>query len=250
MFYLLLLLFSLSANADTATEFLDAHNDWRIKVNSGQLENQPIPAPVIPLMEWVPELAEVAQEYAEACVFEHSNNRNGAGENLAMGHSSITHAVNAWAGEYRDYTYPAGFSGDTGHYTQVVWHNTTQLGCGYAPSCRMYVCRYREHGNFNNQPPYQIQSGVTIPNYTNDFTLSNVVLNGISHTLKMKDFILYDFYRSDHDYSKSTNYVSMLDGNYVLYVPFVYVNGVEYYAILGYTIDSMAFHLIEADTIK
>lgn len=250
MWYILLFIFSLSAFADDPTDFLTEHNNWRIKVNSGQLSGQPIPTPAIPLMEWVPELAEVAQDYADNCVFEHSNNRNGAGENLAMGHSSIKNAVAAWASEFQEYTYPGGFSGSTGHYTQVVWHNTTQLGCGYAPACKMYVCRYREHGNFNNQPPYSIQSDIATPTYTNDLTLTNVVFNGISHTLKMKDFTLYDFHQSDHDSSKSTNYVSILADDYVLYVPFIFVNGVEYYAILKYDIETRNFIIHDAGEIE
>merc|ERR1712217_366465 len=39
----------------------------------------------------------------------------------------------------------AGFGMDTGHYTQVVWMETTSLGCGIQGS--LLVCQYGPGGN-------------------------------------------------------------------------------------------------------
>ncbi len=41
-----------------------------------------------------------------------------------------------------------GFSGATGHFTQLVWKDTTRIGCGYNFGCSMktYVCNYDPPG--------------------------------------------------------------------------------------------------------
>jgi hypothetical protein len=44
-----------------------------------------------------------------------------------------------------------------GHYTQVVWHDSTQIGCGVAVDLEgkyYWVCRYRPGGNIPNQHPF------------------------------------------------------------------------------------------------
>lgn len=40
---------------------------------------------------------------------------------------------------------------------QVVWKASTQLGCGYAPSCRMVVCNYSPAGNVMGQFAQNVQ---------------------------------------------------------------------------------------------
>lgn len=52
-----------------------------------------------------------------------------------------------------------------GHYTQVVWANSWQVGCGYADystvqsgrtwNARIVVCNYKPGGNFIGQTMYQ-----------------------------------------------------------------------------------------------
>ena len=46
-----------------------------------------------------------------------------------------------------------------GHYTQIVWKNTTKVGCGIANSLtdrggEWVVCRYSPPGNYVGQKPY------------------------------------------------------------------------------------------------
>ncbi|MCI5139186.1 MAG: hypothetical protein D3922_12405, partial [Candidatus Electrothrix sp. AR1] len=44
-----------------------------------------------------------------------------------------------------------------GHYTQVVWRSTKEVGCGMA-SCndkaQLWVCQYNPRGNMLGQKPY------------------------------------------------------------------------------------------------
>jgi hypothetical protein len=59
-----------------------------------------------------------------------------------------------WYGEVQQYAFPdGGFSMETGHFTQVVWRQTTQLGCGVS-TCRgmdIWVCEYDPPGNVQGQ---------------------------------------------------------------------------------------------------
>ncbi len=46
------------------------------------------------------------------------------------------------------------FSAETGHFTQVVWKDTTDVGCGISISSsgRIYgVCNYTPQGNFKGE---------------------------------------------------------------------------------------------------
>ena len=70
-------------------------------------------------------------------------------------------AIDSWANEkaYYDYANNTGNGHTVGHYTQVVWKNTTKVGCGKAKVTTEYggtfvVCRYTSPGNFNGQKPY------------------------------------------------------------------------------------------------
>jgi hypothetical protein len=56
-----------------------------------------------------------------------------------------------WYDEVNKYNFNnPGFSASTGHFTQLVWKATTDLGCGIAISAknRIYgVCNYTPPGN-------------------------------------------------------------------------------------------------------
>lgn len=53
------------------------------------------------------------------------------GENLAAGYPNATASIDAWGTERDEYDFKkAEFSHETGHFTQVVWKDTTSVGCG------------------------------------------------------------------------------------------------------------------------
>lgn len=140
-----------STNDPIASEFLEAHNSYRSEVGIDDLT-------------WSEELAASATEWAEElagnCDFEHS--QGNYGENLWKGTEgafSITDVVDSWGGEKAFYNYDDNSCKEgevCGHYTQIVWEKTTEVGCGIA-TCDgwdIWVCQYLPQGNFNNEKPY------------------------------------------------------------------------------------------------
>ncbi|KAJ5820433.1 secretion pathway protein Sls2/Rcy1 [Penicillium riverlandense] len=80
-------------------------------------------------LSWNEELAKYAKNWAEKCIWEHSGGPYG--ENLAFGYANASSAVDAWGNEGADYNFekPTGFTEKTGHFTQLVWRSTTEVGC-------------------------------------------------------------------------------------------------------------------------
>ena len=136
---------AIDANA-AAQALVDAHNAYRAKH-------------CVPALTWSSQVAASAQQWANGCAFEHQGG-TGLGENLAMGTNlSPKAAVDMWYAEVGSYNFAApGFSMATGHFTQVVWRSTTQVGCGSA-TCQgqiFWVCRYSPPGNFTGQFPENV----------------------------------------------------------------------------------------------
>jgi uncharacterized protein YkwD len=101
-------------------------------------------------VNWNEPLAAKAKAHADRCVFAHDATAN-AGENLAMGYSSDIQAMDAW---YMEFTaYRGDWSPQTGHFSQMVWKGTTEIGCAatQCPSGRFLVCRYLPQGNVIGQ---------------------------------------------------------------------------------------------------
>ncbi|CAI7604858.1 unnamed protein product [Penicillium pancosmium] len=78
---------------------------------------------------WNETLTEYAKKWAESCIWKHSDGPYG--ENLAFGYSNASAAVEAWGDERKMYDFdkPTGFTEATGHFTQLVWKKTTEVGC-------------------------------------------------------------------------------------------------------------------------
>ena len=120
-------------------------------------------------MHWNSTLASSAQSYANILAnngsFEHSG-ISGYGENLfwSSKESSYLDAVNAWYSEsaYYNFSTQQCQTGKVcGHYTQLIWKNTTQVGCGKATYKRganigatVIVCQYNPAGNYRGQPAF------------------------------------------------------------------------------------------------
>ncbi len=84
------------------------------------------------------------------------------GENLftgTAGYYGVIDAVRAWESEKRFYRGEALDSSNVaqvGHYTQLVWRDSRQVGCGKA-ECQgrvIIVCNYSPPGNVLSETPY------------------------------------------------------------------------------------------------
>ena len=122
-----------------------------------------------PALAWDPALAAEAQAYARELAasgrFEHSKVK-GQGENLwrgTRGAYGYHQMVGGWSGEathYRHDVFPkvssTGRWQDVGHYTQLVWKETSRVGCGLAAGARwdVLVCRYSPPGNWIGRTAY------------------------------------------------------------------------------------------------
>lgn len=114
---------------------LDATNNYRRQHNA-------------PALEWDASITAQAAAYIAACPMGHSG-AAGFGENLAWGYDSPSAAVKAWFDEVSAYNFAAGgFSGSTGHFTQLVWRDTASVGCAVNKACSMptYICQYSPPG--------------------------------------------------------------------------------------------------------
>ena len=135
------LAFTTNAMAQTeAQTLLDAHNAYRARHCT-------------PPLTWSTEVAATAQAWANRCVFDHDYN-SGLGENLAWGTElSARQAVQLWYEEISEYNYASPGFGPAGHFTQVIWRGSRQLGCGKA-ICQgevYWVCRYSPAGNDDDE---------------------------------------------------------------------------------------------------
>jgi glioma pathogenesis-related protein 2 len=116
---------------------------------------------------WNSTLAIHAQDWANRCTFSHSpsDQRPGEGENLYWATPAQSSIDTSWAADrwwydenaQYDYNNP-GFSPATGHFTQMVWKDTTSIGCGHAQcgGTGYWVCRYSPPGNWLGQFPQNV----------------------------------------------------------------------------------------------
>ncbi len=73
---------------------------------------------------------------------------------------SVKEVVNAWAEEEAFYNYQANQcqpGEDCGHYTQMVWHESREIGCAMAicpDQSQIWACNYYPQGNYIGERPY------------------------------------------------------------------------------------------------
>lgn len=131
---------------------IERHNYWRNDVGVADIK-------------YSDELAEVANKWAielksQGCVFKHSE--NAYGENLfkgTVGYFTAGDAVDSWGAEKKDYDYKKNKCQSDkmcGHYTQIVWKNTTEVGCAktICDGSVIWICNYNPPGNYIGQKPY------------------------------------------------------------------------------------------------
>ena len=134
-------------------------------------------ASIMPPIKWNTQLAVWAQKYENSCpglVHSSDSARTNVagfayiGENLAAGYDSWASAAQAWVNERAYFTYPTTCATGKvcGHYTQVIWASSTDVGCGYSycPSLtykRYYRCVYGPGGNYVGEAPYIVSKNAT-----------------------------------------------------------------------------------------
>jgi len=164
---------------------LDRHNELRSYVALGLETNGAQPsASNMKKLVWNDEIAASAQRWADQCNFGHDSERSKidgtrVGQNVFIGWTSdersyesvmeeIDGGVDSWYNEVKDPGFNSGnidpfvFSSGTGHYTQVVWADTEELGCGmvyYDDNgwfARLVVCNYAIGGNMIGGSMYEL----------------------------------------------------------------------------------------------
>ncbi len=146
-------------SSDSFTDdILATHNHYRAEVG-------------VPPLTWSDTLANHAQEWANYLAsqggqtLEHSQGHD-EGENLwigTSGHFNYADMIGMWGDERQFFvsgTFPdvssTGSWFDVGHYTQIVWRDTTEVGCAMASAGGndILVCRYNPVGNYIGRSVY------------------------------------------------------------------------------------------------
>lgn len=152
------------SQTEWAVSMVRAHNHYRDQVGVAGLS-------------WSSRLADYAQEWADTlaadgCQMRHRTNHL-YGENLywqsaimwSDGRRELAvvtpeEVVDSWASEMKDYDAISNqcMAGAVcGHYTQVVWRATREVGCAMSPCPdhgQIWVCNYHPHGNIVGQRPH------------------------------------------------------------------------------------------------
>lgn len=138
---------NLSGYTQFDIEALETHNRYRKKHH-------------VPPLILNKDLCKIAQSYAERLLatnsFNHSKNKykgNELGENLYMCSGKVATgemATTDWYNEIKMHNFRKDFQSGTGHFTQVVWKGTEEVGFGVANKGSTYfvVANYYPAGNF------------------------------------------------------------------------------------------------------
>ncbi|XP_059169427.1 uncharacterized protein LOC131951149 isoform X2 [Physella acuta] len=143
---------TLTLLSDDIEAFLKTHNDVRNALG-------------IPSLTWDTKLADYAKDWTSGCVFEHSTGNYG--ENL-FGSDPLNDNATAlayesaisWKSELADVDPDwecIGREPTCGHYSQMVWRDTTAVGCAITHCDNMpnlVSCNYDPPGNYEGEEPY------------------------------------------------------------------------------------------------
>ncbi|XP_057679557.1 cysteine-rich venom protein TEL1-like [Corythoichthys intestinalis] len=153
---------SIATSSSDQNEIVNKHNTLRRNV-------KPTASNMLK-MSWNSEAAANAQRWANTCSMNHSTSSqriistSGCGENLYMASNknSWSDAIQSWYDEVNDWRYGVGSVNgkEVGHFTQVVWYRSNQIGCAiaYCPNSDtkyFYVCQYCPPGNYQLTHPYK-----------------------------------------------------------------------------------------------
>ena len=172
-------------NDGARTTLLNAHNHYRALVIQGNEPAGPNSTRISPRggnmykLKYNCDIEANAQAYADTCPFPvHSTAEMGPGwgENMAWLSSTgdvaaaFTTAIKMFYDELKDYglilldnnTFTSADS-PAGHYTQVCWAKTYEVGCGIkvCPNGYHIVCQYNPAGNYLNQIVYPLGNPCT-----------------------------------------------------------------------------------------
>ncbi|KAJ2952122.1 hypothetical protein O0L34_g4397 [Tuta absoluta] len=165
-------------DCDTIRQFVDGHNWRRMEIARGQVGDQPA-ASKMNSMVWDDELAQKAANWASHNRFQHNPDRTIPSQRFSTGENiyyksttdrnfyfNVDEALKSWFSEHKDYTYkPISFEDFTGpqvgHYTQMVWSDSTFVGCAVSEypeggfTTYLVVCNYGPAGNMMGQTAYE-----------------------------------------------------------------------------------------------
>ncbi|QQP50767.1 Venom allergen 5 [Caligus rogercresseyi] len=154
-------------------EILNVHNDLR---RNGETPRDSFEHEKL---VWNEELARGAQLWSNQCRTEHDEpntcKHKFVGQNIAWSHASgetedpdFKTAIERWYDEinlYRGSVDSYYFNSATGHFTQLIWADTYEIGCGFVAYTgrkrrgdaiqKIYICNYGPGGNSVSSPIYK-----------------------------------------------------------------------------------------------